>query len=148
MAYAADVSSLGIKLMIIAAPTFPQGFVIDQWADDADPIEFDNIDIGNAAVGVNGDVIFWKKAVMIPMAVNVIPNSTGDQNLEIIQTVNRAAKNKVSVTDDITAVVTYPDGKTITLTGGIMINVPTATSASADGRLRTKRYTFVFSNRI
>ena len=31
-----DVSATGVKITIIAVPTFPQGFEISEFADDAD----------------------------------------------------------------------------------------------------------------
>ena len=144
----ADVSFLGSKITVIAVPTFPQGIPIEEFPDDADPINFENIDLTKYAVGVNGDLISWDVANVIPCEINVIPNSEADKNLDILATACRPAKNKVAIKNDITLVVAEVNGKITTYTGGKIVNVPTGNSASSDSRIKTKTYTFVFQNKI
>jgi hypothetical protein len=141
-----DVSTLGLVLGVNASVTFPVGFVIDTFADNADPLDIPEITILDEAMGSNGDLITWAKAVVIMIKVAVIPNSSDDDNLAILLEANRVGRGKNSARDIITMIGTYANGRTLTLTGGhIKAGMP-ATSAASDGRLKTKVYSFVFEN--
>ncbi len=144
----ADVSFLGSKITVISVPTFPQGFTIEHFSDDADPITFDAVEIKGAAMGVNGDKITWKRPNLKPVTLNVIPNSSEDQNLGILYATNAPAKNKVSIDDDITIIVQEASGKVTTCVGGTIISGDPANSATSDGRIKTKSYSFVFEKII
>ena len=110
-----NVSGLGLTVTIQSVPTFPQGFSIDQWPDDADPLTVGDVQVTDTAMGVNGDMITWNKANPIPVELSVIPNTEADKNLGILLKMNRSAKNKVSVQDSITMVITYTDGHRVNL---------------------------------
>ena len=143
-----NVSGLGLTVTIQSVPTFPQGFSIDQWPDDADPLTIGDVQVTDTAMGVNGDMITWNKANPIPVELAVIPNTEADKNLGILLKMNRSAKNKVSVQDSITMVITYTDGSTNTLTGGVITQGQPANSISSDSRTKTKTYSFSFANII
>lgn len=148
MATKIDISGSKSKITIISVPTFPQGLVIEEFATDTDPLVFDEMQIAETEVGVNGDVATYQKPALINVTLSVIPNSESDKNLQILFNSNRSAKNKVSTKDDITMVVAYTDGKIVTLSGGtIMTGVP-ANSITQDSKLATKSYRFNFANII
>lgn len=140
------IGGLGLKVTIIASPVFPQGFTVDKWADDSDPLIIGDLEITQTAMGVNGDLISWNKAVPIPVELSVIPNSEDDQNLKILINSNRAARNKVSTQDDITMIVSYPNGKIQTLTGGVVKQGAPAQSVTSESRLKTATFSFEFEN--
>lgn len=142
-----DVSSFGTQLYLTASTTFPQGFPITQFADDADPLDSPSVQIGDAAMGVNGDLIVWRKGVPLPATISVIPGSEDDQNLQILWNANRVGQGKLSANDIITLTVVYPNGTQITLDTGIIKDGPAAGSVASAGRLKTKTYGFVFQNR-
>lgn len=142
------IGGLGLKVTIIASPVFPQGFTIDKWSDDADPLNIGDLELTQTAMGVNGDLISWNKAVPIPVELNVIPNSDDDKNLKILFNSNRAARNKVSTQDDITMIISYPDGTTNTLTGGVIKTGQVAKSVTSESRLKTATFSFEFENLI
>lgn len=142
-----DISGQGLGINIQASNTFPGGFVISQFADDADPLDIADIQIAETAMGLNGDLISWNTANPIPMVTNVIPGSDDDINLGILAEANRVGRGKVSAKDKITANILYPDGRIITLTDGKITNAPTTDSVASAGRKKSKTYTFAFENK-
>ena len=143
-----DVTGFGVVINIIASNTFPAGFTVTQVADDADPLDFASVKIADTAMGVNGDLIVWAKAVPLPAVVNVIPGSADDINLQILADANRVAQGKASAGDVITMTVIYPDTTVVTLTGGRITDSMFGKSVAGAGRLKTKPYAFAFAAKI
>ena len=132
-----DVSATGIKATIISVPTFPQGFEISEFADDADPLDFPSTQIADYNMGVNGDLVTWTRPVPLEVTLNVIPNTDADKNLSILYDMNRAAKGKVSAQDLVTLVVSYPDGTRKILSNGKLLTGVPANGVSSSGRIKT-----------
>ena len=143
-----DVSGFGGAINIIASNTFPSGFTVTQWSNDADPLDFAAVKFADTAMGVNGDLIVWSKAVPLPMVISVIPGSLDDQNLQILADANRAAQGKASAGDVIYATVLYPDGSSVQLAGGRMTDASFGKSISGDARIKTKVYSFTFQTKV
>lgn len=141
-----DISGFGIVVSVIASNTFPTGFTVTQFADDADPLDIASVRIGDVAMGLNGDLITWAKAVPLPAVLNVIPGSADDLNLSILANANRVAQGKSSAQDIITMTVIYPDGSTTILTSGKITDAPFGKSVASAGRLKTRSYAFAFQN--
>lgn len=142
-----DVSAFGTNVYLVASNTFPTGIKIGQWSDDADPIDSPNVQIGDAAVGVNGDLIVWSKGVPLPLTINCVPGSDDDRNLQILWEANRVGQGKSSARDIITATIIYANGNQVTLDTGKIVSGPAAGSVAGAGRLKTKQYEFKFQNR-
>lgn len=143
-----DISATGIKITIIAVPTFPQGFEISELADDADPLDFTDTQLADYNMGVNGDLVTWTKPAPLEVTLNAIPNTDGEKNLGILYDMNRAAKGKVSVRDLVTMIVSYPDGTRKIMSNGKIVSGAPANSVASSGRIKTKGYKFVFENKI
>lgn len=150
-----DISGFGLKVVIIAqnasgdgTGTFPVGFTVTQFADDADPFDIGSIDIADKAMGLNGDLITWAKAQALPLAIAVIPASDDDVNLQILADANRVGKGKSAVQDIITITGIYPDGTTVTYTKGRLLGAMFGKSVSSAGRLKSKVYTFAFEGKV
>ena len=141
-----DISAQGTTANLVASKTMPQGFLLTDWADDADPFDIPAIDIASTAMNANGDMVVWPSPVPIIITFNVIPNSPTDQNLAVIFDANRAAKNKASARDTLTISVVFPGGEALTLSEGKMTNGQPGTSPASAGRLKSKSYTFAFQN--
>lgn len=142
-----DVSSIGLSVRITASNTFPNGFTVTSYADDGDNGVTENIEIADEAVGLNGDLITWSKTSKIPYTVNVIPNTEDAQNLDILLKANRATKYHRSAKDIITIVETNPTTlKTRTLREGHIKSGAISDVYGSDGRIKTKQFTFVFSD--
>lgn len=141
-----DVSATGLSIVIRASITFPSGFSITAFADDADPFDIPDIAIATAAMGLNGDLITFSSPTPITPTLNVIPGSPEDQNLSILYNANRAARGRRVARDIITIIGTYPDGSTTTLTQGKMTSGNPGKSVASAGRIKTKAYTFAFED--
>jgi len=143
-----DVSGFGAQVQVRASNTFPSGFVVSQFADDADPFDIPSIQIADKAMGLNGDLITWSKANPIMITLNVVPGSEDDQNLAILLEANRVGRGKTSARDEVTIVSVYPNQGTLTLTSGIITDGPPGKSIASAGRFKTNAYQFSFENKI
>lgn len=144
----ADISGFGLQINIVASRTFPQGFVVTQFADDADPFDMPSMQIADTGMGVNGDMVSWSLANPIKPTLNVIPGSDDDKNLQVLFEQNRVGKGKFGALDVITMTGVYPDGTTITLTNGKITDGMPGKSLASAGRLKSKNYAFAFENQI
>lgn len=144
---AGEIGGFGLQISLIASVTFPAGIILTQFADDADPLDSAAIQIADAAMGLNGDLVTWSKAVPIPMALNVIPQSDDDRNLAVLAEANRVGKGKRSVRDVITASIIYPDGTATIVSNGKLLTSMVMTSVSSSSRMKSKPYTFAFQNK-
>lgn len=138
------VAGFGSEVRVIASFTFPTGFTVTQFADDADPFDVPSIQLADKAMGLNGDLVVWAKASPIVVTLNVIPETDDDINLGILAMTNMVGKGKPSVRDSITLVKVGPDGKMITLANGVITDAPPMSSIASSGRLKSKPYTFAF----
>jgi hypothetical protein len=143
---AQDISGVGISLQVKGDVTFPAGFTVTEFADDADPFDIPSIQIADKAMGLNGDLLTWSKAVAIDFTISVIPNSEADANLSALANANRVGKNKTSARDKITVTGVYPDGKTFTLAEGRITDAPVAIGIASAGRMKTNAYKFAFES--
>lgn len=143
-----NTTGYGSQIRIVASSTYPAGITVTQFADDADGFDLASIKIADAAMGLNGDLITFSKPVPIPFSVGVIPGSDDDVALQILAEQNRVGAGKVSAYDLITASIGFPDGSTVTLTGGIITDEMPGNSLSSAGRFKTKVYGFIFENII
>lgn len=142
------ISGFGLRVRVIASNTFPNGFDVTQFADDADPFDAPSIKIANTAMGLNGELIIFSTAVPINLTLAVVPASDDDKNLAVLFEANRVGKGKSGARDEITITGIYPSGKTVTLSGGCITDgIPTDSIASA-GRMKSKPYVFSFENKV
>ncbi len=143
-----DISGFGLQVRIVASVSFPSGFTVTQFADDADPFNFPDMQIADSAMGLNGDLVVWSTANPINPVISVIPNTEDDRNLSMLLEANRVGRGKKSVQDNITITAIYPDGRNITLINGKLTNGPAGKTVSSSGRLGTRAYTFAFENKV
>lgn len=141
-----DISATGISLLIKASVTFPNGFTVTQFADDADPFDLPSLEIAATAMNVNGVLVTWSSPQPINPSLNVIPGSEDDNNLATLFEANRAAQGKTVARDIVTIVANYPDGSTVTLSNGKMINGFPGKSVASAGRMKSKAYSFMFQD--
>lgn len=141
-----DISAFGTVVTVAASNTFPAGFTVTQFADDADGLDSPSIKIAETAMGVNGDLVSWSKAAPIPLTLNVVPGSEDDINLGLLFEANRVGKGKISARDVISVTVVYPSGQVKSFTNGTITDGAAANSAASAGRLKSKAYMFAFEN--
>lgn len=143
-----DITGFGTIVQIVASNTFPAGFPVTQFADDSDPLDFNTVQIADTAMGLNGDMVTWAKAAVLPVVLNVIPGGEDDLNLQLLADNNRVAQGKIAAYDLITMTVVYPDNTTVTFTGGKLVNAMFSKSISNAGRLKTRSYAFSFESKV
>ena len=142
-----DISGTGIEANLVASATFPLGFPITEFADDADPIDIPSQQIADKAMTLNGDLVTWGTANHIPVTINVIPDSDDDRNLSILLEANRIGRGKTSARDVLTLVITNPSNRTLTLSNGRITDGPISSGVASSGRLKTKSYQLAFENK-
>lgn len=142
-----NISGFGIVVNIKASNTFPVGFDLTQFADDADPFDTPSQQVADVAMGLNGHMVTWSVANPLQLTVNIIPNGTDDTNMGILLEANRVALGKRSARDEITLTATYPDGKIVTWQGGAITDGIPANSIASSGRMKTKPYILKFENK-
>ena len=141
-----DVSGFGFVLSVIASNTFPVGFPVTAFADDADAMDVPELTIVDTAMGLNGDLISWSKAEPIKPKIAVIQGSVDDVNLSILLNANRVGRGKLSAFDVITITGVFPSGATITFSQGKITKGMISASVASSGRLKTKTFEFSFEN--
>lgn len=142
-----DIAAFGSSTRVIASKTFPAGFTVTAYADDADGFDLPTLQINDGAMGLNGDAVTWSTANLIPATIAVIPGSQDDKNLAVLFERNRAARGKKPAKDAITIVHVYPDGSTVTLTDGFCYDFTPGRAVASGGRLKSRVYSFRFANR-
>lgn len=142
-----DISGFGLRINLVASTTFPQGIVITQFADDTDPADMASIQVREAAMGINGDMVSWSRANPLPLVIAVIPGSDDDRNLSVLLEANRVGKGKQGSRDIITATVIYPDGTANIYTEGVITDGVAGKGVASGGRIKTTTYSFRFEGR-
>lgn len=144
----ANISGFGLSIIVRASKTFPLGIPITQFADDQDPLDIQDLQIADSAMGLNGDLITWSKANPIKVTLNILPNTLSDIELSILLEANRVGRGKISAQDIITMSILYPSGDFVTLTPGVITDGTPSSPVTSAGRLKTKSYMFTFENKV
>ena len=142
-----DISGFGLIVTLTASNTYPVGVVLSEFADDADPFDIPSLQIADAGMGLNGDLLTWSKANPIKQTLSMFPSGLGDRILSILLEANRVGKGKSGARDIITLTGIYPSGDFITLSVGTITDGMPGNSVSSAGRLKSKPYNFVFQNK-
>lgn len=144
-----EISGYGMIINLVATSTFPVGFDITQFADDADPFDVADLTLGDTGMGLNGDLVAWTTPNPIEITISVIPGSSDDNNLAILMEANRAGKGKRAILDSIIMSRTFPDDSPpVLLTNGKFISGPPLDAVSSSGRKKSKSYVFRFENKV
>src|ERR1700722_5071326 len=115
-----DITGFGAAVSLVASNTFPVGIAITQFADDADSFDMASVKIADTAMGVNGDLIKWSRAIGKPITISVIPGSLDDINLTILASNNNATQGQLNAQDIITVTVVSPDQSVVTFANGFI----------------------------
>lgn len=142
-----DISGFGLRIRITASITFPNGVELSAFADDADPMDMPSQQLRDKAMGLNGNLVTWAKAIPISLTVNLIPGSDDDKNMAVLAEANRTGAGKRAVNDVIRAVIIYPDETMVTLTNGAITDAMIGNGVASAGRLKSKPYIFAFENK-
>lgn len=143
-----NIGGVGLKIRVVASSTLPAGYTFTQFADDGDPFDSTGITIAETVMGLNGEMADFAKATPIPASINLMPNTEDDKVMQMLANANRVGKGKRSVRDVIQMTVMYPDGTSRTGTNGRMTNAMIGNSVSSAGRMKSKKYDFMFEGSV
>jgi|SRR5208337_649564 len=143
-----NISGFGLIVQVQASLTFPAGLTLTEFADDADPFDLPSLQVTDKAMGLNGDLLVWSKAVPIAITLNMWASGEDDTNLQILLEANRAARGKSIARDRITMTGIFPNGSYITLVDGVITNGMPGNSVASAARFKTKAYVFAFENKV
>lgn len=141
---AQDISALGLKVTVVAVPSYPTGITLTQFADDVDPFDIQDITIMNSGMGVNGDMVIYRTAQAIPVSIGLIPGTDECNSMENLFKLNMVQKDKVASKDVITMTVEQPDGTVTVFTGGYVVGGIPSPSYSSAGRAKSRTFRFMF----
>lgn len=139
-----NISGFNTLGYLIASNTFPIGFPLTNWADDSDPLDLPALQIGDGAMGLNGDLVTWSKSNPVKISMSFIPGSIVDQLMTILFNANRPSLGKLAALDVITLNFVLPDGTIIGLSPGTITDGMPGRSVASEGRQKSKTYSFIF----
>lgn len=143
-----NISSNGLKLVLIASVTFPLGIEINAFATDGDPFIVEDVDVNKHEVDINGNGVTYSRAVPIRAEINLQPNSEEDKNLSILLSANSPGKNKLSIHDDITLIAVNPNGTREMYLKGTILGGAGGNTMTNDGKIKSKNYKFSFTEKV
>lgn len=141
-----NVSGYGLAARVTATNTFPAGYPVTAFSDDADPLDSPDFTAADTNTALNGDLVVWSRAAGIEVAFNIIPTSEDDVNFSALLEANRVGKNKRGARDVITIVTTYPSGMTVTYSKGVIVSGSLVPAIGSNGKIKTRQYRFRFEN--
>lgn len=128
------------------------GIKISNFMDDANPVEFPDVEVSGYGINCNGVMIRWAKPNAVIMSVTVIPGSMEDAKLYRlwnqyrVQDGNYNAQWGSSLDASISIGNTQMAGKrSYSFSGGTMISGPGGPTASSEGKMSGRTYTFAFA---
>ena len=140
-----EIGGFGLRIWLVAVPTFPAGILISKFVDDADPLEHAQLQISERAMGLNGDMVTWKRAIPIDISLVVQPGTDDDKNLTLLASLNRADAVRPVLTDIITMTIQYPGPRNNrTLLNGRLIEASLFPSVASGGRKKSRTFKFSF----
>ena len=142
----AEISGFASGVFLTASLTFPSGIVLSQWPDDTDPLAVEADDFGDAAKGVNGELLRWVVANPISVTLSLIPGSLDEDNLQTLANANRPGRGKFIPYDTITLTSFDAQGNSFTYNNGIIISGGTGFSVSSNSRKATYSWGFLFES--
>ena len=122
------------------------GVTVTDFMDDANPVEFQDVEVSSVGVNCNGSMIRNAKPNVIMMSVTVIPGSQSDTGLYNLWKKYRVQGNWNSAWEQsLSASVTIGSGRgSRTFTDGTMVSGPGGPSSNGEGKMSGRTYTFAF----
>lgn len=139
-----NVGGFGSNLTIIALSSFPVGFSVSEFADDVDPVIFEDVETTGIEMLYDGSLFAFDKASPIVCRIAVVPGGDDDANLKILLQARKASISFLPLPDVTSMIITYGGGGRVMLTNGSIIAGPVADSIVQQGRKKGNVYTFAF----
>ncbi|ABL96837.1 hypothetical protein BcepF1.106 [Burkholderia phage BcepF1] len=141
-----DISGFGASITVAALQTFPMGFNLSEFADDQDPLKFEEVEPTGFEFLYDGNPFFFDKAAIIRVSIAVVPGGDDDTNLKILLQSRKGSQSIIPLPDSTTMTVNYPNGGRVILTNGSILSGPFADSITQQARKKGNVYTFGFGS--
>ncbi|QOV06242.1 hypothetical protein CPT_Maja_022 [Burkholderia phage Maja] len=141
-----DISATGASITVAAIQSFPMGFNLTEFADDQDPLKFEDVEPTGFEFLYDGNPFFFDKSVLIRVSVAVIPGGEDDTNLRILLQSRKGSQSLIPLPDSTTMTISYPNNGRVILTNGSILSGPFADSVTQQGRKKGNVYTFGFGS--
>ncbi len=141
-----DISTAGSGITIFSLTSFPMGFRLSSFADDADSLSVEQTEVSGFEKLYDGNIFAFDKTSPIMLTVGVIPNTEDDINLKILLQKRKSNPTFLSLPDTITMVISYADGGRNVLSNGVMVSGSIADSMQSGGRKKSNSYSFAFGS--
>jgi len=148
----AAVSSKTLHDLSFAGSTVKVGGItIRDFMDDANPLDFPDVTVANVGVNLNGIMARHSNPTPVVFSVTVIPGSDSDVALNKMWCESRVESGGYNSSwgKGLTATIVIMNGtrrKTqYSFRGGTMLSGPGGPSATGDGKMQGRTYTFGFA---
>ena len=122
------------------------GISVTDFMDDANPVEFQDVEVSSVGVTCNGSMIRNAKPNVIMMSVTVIPGSNSDSQLYSLWKRYRVQGTWNGQWEQhLNASVTTGSGRVSrSFSNGTMVSGPGGPSSNGEGKMTGRTYTFAF----
>ena len=134
-----DVSFAGSTVVV-------GGVTVRDFMDDANPVEFQDVEVSTVGVNCNGSMIRNAKPNVIMMSITVIPGSPSDNGLYALWKKYRVQGNYTAQWEQpLTATVSIGAGHgSRHYSNGTMVSGPGGPSSNGEGKMTGRTYSFAF----
>ena len=134
-----DVSFAGSTVVV-------GNIIVKDFMDDANPVEFQDVEVSSVGVNCNGSMIRNAKPNTIMMSVTVIPGSDSDNQLYALWKRYRVQGSwNAQWEEPLSASVTIGSGRgSRQFANGTMVSGPGGPSSNGEGKMSGRTYTFAF----
>lgn len=152
-----DVSGVFPKVTIISVG-IPPLITLTKFADDANPVDVEQIEVTGHAINVNGELVTWEKPAAYLVSVAVLCGTDDDVNLRLLLEGSHATSGKgfalaptitmrVSIgRRNMLGIVSSEDS--CTYTQGRIVSGRPGAAVDSEGKKMSNTYTFVFENAV
>lgn len=123
------------------------GITVTDFMDDANPVEFQDVEVSSVGVNCNGSMIRNAKPNVIMMSVTVIPGSANDTafyNLWKLYRVQGKWEKKWEEGLQASITIGGGDNAKLSFSNGTMVSGPGGPSSNGEGKMTGRTYTFAF----
>lgn len=122
------------------------GIQISDFMDDANPVEFQDVEVSSTGVNCNGTMIRNAKPNLVMMSVTVIPGSQSDNALWNLWKQYRVQGDYNSQWEQsLTASISIAGGgQSKSYSNGTMVSGPGGPAANGEGKMQGRTYSFAF----
>ena len=124
------------------------GVTIEDFMDDANPVEFADVEVSSVGVNCNGNMIRNAKPNVIMMSVTVIPGSDADNKLyqkwKKYRVQGGGSQRNGQWAEALTGSVSVPGGPKRTFSNGTFVSGPPGPSSNGEGKMQGRTYTCAF----